>query len=194
MDILDYYNKNARNFAERTLTADMAESQNRFLKYLNKGDLILDFGCGAGRDSKFFLDQGYKVDSLDGSSKLVKIAQDYTGQPVILSTFEEFNTNKKYDGIWACASLVHLTLQDMLKTLQKLIKFLKEDGILYFSVRKGDFEGELNGRYFKYLSDNQLTYLLNQLENIKVLEIWTSKDSRVNQKNIWHNVILRKNG
>ena len=71
---LEYYNRNAADFTAGTLNVDFQENQNRFLKMLNRGDLILDFGCGSGRDTKYFLEHGMRVEAIDGSIELCRIA------------------------------------------------------------------------------------------------------------------------
>ena len=103
---LDYYNQNAQSFATGTVSVDFHETQDRFLKLLDKGSLVLDFGCGSGRDTKYFLEQGFYVDATDGSEEMCHIASNYTGIQVRRLLFEELDENKKYDGIWL--SLIHI--------------------------------------------------------------------------------------
>ena len=98
---LDYYNKNADEFVQGTLYVDFKQTQDRFLDKLPDGAYILDFGCGSGRDTKYFIDKGYIVDAIDGSEELCKIASDYTGVNVKQMLFEELEETEKYDGIWA---------------------------------------------------------------------------------------------
>lgn len=76
---LDYYNKNAKKFISGTISVDFGIVQNRFLDKLHPGAEILDYGCGSGRDTKYFLEQGCKVTAIDGSQKLCKLASEYTG-------------------------------------------------------------------------------------------------------------------
>lgn len=76
---LNYYNEKAQIFAAGTVSVEFTEMQDRFLRKLNLGAYILDFGCGAGRDTKYFLNQGYLVDAIDGSEQLCRIASKYTG-------------------------------------------------------------------------------------------------------------------
>ena len=105
---LDYYNKNAISFIEGTLHVDFSTLQNKFASYIEKGGSILDLGCGSGRDSKAFLEMGYSVVAIDGSQELCKLASKYIGQNVLCSTFQEYSPEELFDGIWACASLLHL--------------------------------------------------------------------------------------
>ena len=101
---LDYYNKNARSFAEATVDVDFYDTQKHFQKLLPEQGYILDFGCGSGRDIKYFLSQHFQVDAIDGSEELCRIASDYTGIKVKKMLFKELEEIEKYDGIWACSS------------------------------------------------------------------------------------------
>ena len=75
------------------------ETQDKFLNYLKSDAKILDFGCGAGRDTKYFLEHEYDVDASDGSIEMVKAASKLTGLDVKLLLFEDLNEKDMYDGI-----------------------------------------------------------------------------------------------
>lgn len=66
---IDYYNLNAKNFIENMQDVDMHLTQDRFLRLLDSNASILDFGCGSGRDTKYFVEKGYHVTATDGSAK-----------------------------------------------------------------------------------------------------------------------------
>lgn len=116
---LNYYNQNANQFVEGTLSVDFQQTQDRFLEKLTADAYILDFGCGSGRDTKYFLKKGYQVDATDGSEELCKIASAYTGISVRQMLFEELDAIKKYDGIWACLSILHLSKKTLMDVLKK---------------------------------------------------------------------------
>ena len=137
---LDYYNKNASSFAETTMDVDFHDTQKHFQKVLPEQGYILDFGCGSGRDIKYFLSQNFRVDAIDGSEELCRIASDYTGIKVKKMLFQELDEIEKYDGIWACSSILHLTQNELKTVLGKMVKALKRDGIIYTSFKYGDFE------------------------------------------------------
>ena len=109
---------------------------------------ILDFGCGSGRDTKYFLEHGYWVDAVDGSVELCRIASEFTGIEVRQMLFQELQEKEKYDGIWACASVLHVPKIELANILQKMCNAVKTDGIIYTSFKYGDFEGERSGRFF----------------------------------------------
>ena len=76
---INYYNLNAKNFIENTQNADMHLAQEKFLQLLPGSASILDFGCGSGRDTKYFLEKGYQVAATDGSAELCRLAGSFTG-------------------------------------------------------------------------------------------------------------------
>lgn len=159
---LDYYNKNAKKFISGTISVDFGIVQNRFLDKLHPGAEILDYGCGSGRDTKYFLEQGCKVTAIDGSQELCKLASEYTGIPVKHMLFQELNEKEAYDGIWACSSILHVPANELQDIIKKMTNALRAHGIIYTSFKYGTFEGERNGRYFTDMTEetylNQLVY------------------------------------
>ena len=155
-ETLLYYEKNAESFTDNTATVDMKDIQSRFLKELPEGAYILDLGCGSGRDTKAFLEKGYHVDASDGSEELCKKASSLTGIPVKCMLFQELEAVDVYDGIWACASILHLPKKDLADVLCKIAAALKKNGVLYTSFKYGSFEGMRNGRYFTDFTENSL--------------------------------------
>ena len=133
---LRYYEDHAEEFTANTIDADMKDIRSRFLTYLPEDARILDFGCGTGRDTKAFLDLSYEVAALDGSPSLCRIAGEYTGIPVQCMDFREYSSSEGeyYDGIWACASLLHLRRKDLFPVMQELGKAMKAGAVLNCSV------------------------------------------------------------
>jgi 2-polyprenyl-3-methyl-5-hydroxy-6-metoxy-1,4-benzoquinol methylase len=80
-----------------------------FLAHIPPGGRILDAGCGSGRDSLYFLRHGYKIDAFDASAKMCRLASNHIGQAVTQKTFKEVSNAAAFDGIWACAALLHET-------------------------------------------------------------------------------------
>ena len=105
---LGYYNKNFEIFSKDTFDVSMKKIQDRFSSYIREGGYILDFGCGSGRDTKYFLNKGFRVDAVDGSEKMCEIACKNTGIEVKTQLFSELDDINTYDGIWACSSILHL--------------------------------------------------------------------------------------
>lgn len=191
---LDYYNQNADTFFSGTVSVDFKQTQNRFLDCLNEGAYILDFGCGSGRDTKYFLEAGMKVDAIDGSEEMCRIASEYTGIKVQQMLFQELDVHDKYDGIWACASILHLPKNDLKIVLQKMATALKTHGIIYTSFKYGEFEGERNGRYFTDFTIDTFQTFIQDIEGLQIKEDWMTGDVRPGRgEERWLNLILQKN-
>lgn len=190
---LEYYNKNAGRFAETTIHVDFYETQKHFQKMLPEQGYILDFGCGAGRDTKYFLSQNFQVDATDGSKELCRIASDYTGIKVEKMLFEELEETEKYDGIWACSSILHLPKDELKTVFGKMAKALKRDGFIYTSFKYGDFEGERNNRYFTDFTEETFNSFIKTIDNLQLKEKWITGDVRPGRgEEKWLNVILQK--
>ena len=190
---IDYYNKNANQFIDNTSKVDFESHQNLFLKKLSEGAYILDFGCGSGRDTKAFLDKGYAVTAVDGSKELCILASQYTGIDVKQMMFQELNECEVYDGIWACASILHLSKDELLIVIAKMCKALKQDGIIYMSFKYGEFEGYRKGRYFIDMTEATFEKLIVSVTELVLEDQWISHDVRHERKSErWLNMILRK--
>ena len=190
---LNYYNTNAKDFIEGTLNVDMSEIRNKFLSYLPLDSHILDAGCGSGRDSLAFKEAGYKVSAIDGSYEMCKQTEQLIGQPVRQMVFQEIEDCGLYDGIWACATLLHVPQDEMADVFMRLSRALKPEGILYASFKYGDFEGDRNGRYFTDYTEERLATLLQGFPEFTQLDQFITIDQRPDREERWLNVILRKN-
>lgn len=190
---INYYDINAKEFVEGTLNVDFKATQDKFINKLPAKGYILDFGCGSGRDTKYFLARDFNVDAIDGSIELCKIASEYTNIKVCHMYFNELSIVNKYDGIWACSSILHLSLDDLVDVFKRMSKALKDEGIIYTSFKYGDFSGERNGRYFTDMTEDSFAKLIANVENLKVEEQWITADVRPQRGNEkWLNLILRK--
>lgn len=190
---INYYDTNAKEFVEGTLNVDFKVTQDKFINKLPAKGYILDFGCGSGRDTKYFLAKDFNVEAIDGSIELCKIASEYTNIKVRHMYFNELSIVNKYDGIWACSSILHLSLDDLVDVFKRMSKALKDEGIIYTSFKYGDFSGERNGRYFTDMTEDSFAKLIANVENLKVEEQWITADVRPQRGNEkWLNLILRK--
>ena len=190
---INYYDTNAKDFVEGTLNVDFKATQDKFINKLPAKGYILDFGCGSGRDTKYFLAKDFNVEAIDGSIELCKIASEYTNIKIRHMYFNELSIVNKYDGIWACSSILHLSLDDLVDVFKRMSKALKDEGIIYTSFKYGDFSGERNGRYFTDMTEDSFAKLIANVDNLKVEEQWITADVRPQRGNEkWLNLILRK--
>lgn len=190
---IDYYNQNAKEFVSRTIDADMHYCQNKFMELLNAGDYVLDAGCGSGRDSLFFLNHGYKICSIDASSELCKLAEEYIGQSVECVRFQDMKYEELFDGVWACASLLHLSKKELPIVLRKFYRALKEGGVMYASFKYGDKEEERSGRFFSDYHLDEIEKVFTECAGFELIEGFETEDVRVAYTGeTWVNVIVRK--
>lgn len=190
---LNYYNQCAEAYNETTLNIEFDSKREMLLKYLQPNAHILDLGCGSGRDSKGFLQKGYKVTAVDGSKELCKIASKNIGQDVICQLFNELDAVNEFDGVWACASLLHLPTNELKQTLKRVEKALKKDGYFYASFKYGDFEGKRDGRYFNDFTEVSFSTLLKEFPNLELQEVEVTTDVIPGRENVsWLNVIMKK--
>lgn len=192
---IQYYEEHAEEFAANTLGADMASIRSRFLVYLPKGCRILDFGCGTGRDSKAFQELGYDVTAIDGSEALCGIAQSLTGLPVRCLDFRDYTLEEGevYEGIWACASLLHLKKDELLPVMKELSQALTPGGAFYVSFKYGTYEGERNGRHFTDFTPEDFSEFLKNIPVLSVAEYWVTGDVRPGRGDErWLNIVLQR--
>ena len=190
---IDYYNQNTQTFIDGTLSVDFSVIQNMFLELLPANAHILDFGCGSGRDTKYFIDKGHQVDAIDGSIELCKAASEYTGIDVKHMLFHELNEVEKYDAIWACSSILHLPYDELVTVMEKMTIALKDNGLIYTSFKYGTFEGVRNDRYFIDMNEEKIDKLLQEVTGIAIEETWITSDVRPGRgEEKWLNLFLRK--
>lgn len=190
---LGYYDNHADEFYKSTVNVQFSTMQECFFGKLKKGSYILDFGCGSGRDTKYFLEKGCSVDAIDGSKELCKLASEYTGIEVKNMFFQELVEVDKYDGIWACSSILHLPIDELAQVMRKMVVALKENGIIYTSFKYGIFSGERNGRFFTDMTEETFAEFLSRIDGLEVEEQWTTSDVRPGRgEEKWLNLILRK--
>lgn len=190
---IQYYEKNAEQFINSTLNVNFTKTQDLFLSKLSNNAFILDFGCGSGRDTKYFLEHGFSVDAIDGSQEMCKYASKITGIPIKHMKFNELKAIDKYDAIWACSSILHLPYHELITVLKKMLKALKNNGYIYTSFKYGFFEGFRNDRYFTDFNEEKLAKLQQELPLFIVNEIWISTDVRPGREDEkWMNLILKK--
>ena len=199
MDTLDYYQRNAKEFFSQTINVDMQNVYQPFLEYLPKTHLsnqqkILDVGCGSGRDSVFFANQGFEVVAIDGSKSLIELAQQTDTrigwQCLRFDEIAKQSWQNQFTGIWACASLLHVPFDDLPKILNDLLSCLRPTGILYASFKYGNSERKKDGRFFCDMNEERWQLIENQLNNAKPLKFWQTIDNRKNLQDIWFNLIL----
>ena len=192
MDSIDYYERYANVYYENTVDVDMSEIRNKFLELLPENADVLDLGCGSGRDGKAFEEAGCYVTLLDGSAEMCKLAEITMGKEVLNMRFDEMDFKEVFDGIWACASLLHVPEEEMDQIMQKVCRALKPEGILYASFKYGEGEEYRNHRLFHDYTPQSLEEMMSRQREMEVLETWLSDDVRDGRDEKWVNILLKK--
>lgn len=189
-----YYDAHAVEFCGNTVGVDMSDLYVPFLQEIPDGGRILDAGSGSGRDSAYFFRNGYEVVSIDASNEMVAATSRLTGQRAFLMRFDEISFDTEFDGIWACASLLHVSRQDLPATLKKLAKALKAGGVCYLSFKYGDGERIEGGRFFSDMNETLFHALVATQPELESLRVWITDDVRNDRRGRqrWLNGIVRR--
>lgn len=190
---VEFYNNNSKEFFDSTVNADMTELYDEFLKHVKHGGKILDAGCGSGRDTLYFTKNGYNVLAFDASEEMVRLSSEYTGKQILKMRLQELNFQDEFDGVWACASLLHVGKSEIDDVLMRVIASLKVDGILFMSFKYGEGETIKGDRLFNSYNEESLRILLDRYEEIETMKIWKTKDVRPDRADeFWISALCRK--
>ena len=188
-----YYENQAETFFAETVDVDMAPLYARFLARVPTGGRILDAGCGSGRDALAFRRLGYTVTAFEASPTLAQMASEHCGLLVEVRRFQEIDWEDRFDGIWACASLLHVPMAELPEVLGRLGRALKPDGVLYASFKYGAGEREHGGRRFTDLDEEGLAALVGAVPALAVVETWVTGDRREGREGErWLNAVVAR--
>src|SRR4051794_16741323 len=169
----DWYDANAEHFAQRTLGNDMSDVYRPFLELLPAGGHILDAGCGPGRDAKSFCERGFRVTAFDASAAMVALCTRHASIPALHLQFDAVNFEAIFDGVWACASLLHVPREALPDTIRQLARALKPGGIFYMSFQSGEGERvEPDGRLFTNFSPAALRQMIDGIDDLDAIDLW----------------------
>lgn len=159
--INELYDAETRDFWDR-FPLDIVR---KFVELL-PSDEILDLGSGPGRDAVILRNHGLNVTCVDGSENMVNMTARL-GFNSVLSDLRVFDSpDKKYHGIWAYSSLIHLNFDEAKKLVGKLSDILKDGGVLFLGLIQGDGHDVINAagssftRYFEYYHHEKIMALV----------------------------------
>lgn len=190
-----YYQKNADAYTEETVGFNSHETcRQRFFELLAPNSLILDLGCGSGRDSRFFLENGHRVVAVDAVKEVADCAARYLTHPVRVQKAEDLSEIDCYDGIWAAASLLHIPESRIIAVFCNIIRALKPGGVWYMSFKSGVKDApETRQRFFSYYSLPRMRQLLDQVPQARIIDLNESSSLLRGKKQQWLNVLVMKN-
>lgn len=188
----NYYENNAERYAAETFSADMSEQYQSFLSLLKKGAKILDVGSGSGRDACYFQKQGYQVTALEPSKNLGREIRKVFSGEIVCSDIQNYRPTERYDGIWACSSLIHLQEEEVLQFFEKIDQYLNDNGIIYISGKNGLSTGKVeDGRFFLEFTEQLVEKILTVNKQLKLEQLWYTEDLNGRKGFRWLNVIFR---
>lgn len=189
---IDYYNRNAESYYWSTVAVDLDAIRKQFASYLPSEARVIDMGCGSGRDVMAFDNMGHNAIGLDASEELLKIAKERLEINAVTGDMIQWKAREPYDGIWACASLIHLTDTERKKFFDNLEFNLKKGGVIFISVREGIHTGvDPEGRYMNDCSEAELRAAL-EAAGCEILDVRRTSDAMERSSVHWLNVYARK--
>jgi 2-polyprenyl-3-methyl-5-hydroxy-6-metoxy-1,4-benzoquinol methylase len=187
-----YYDENADQYARQTMFLDLKHLYDPFLQQLPRGSRILDAGCGVGRDTRHFIEHGYIVVSFDASTEMVRKCREYPHAYCIKATFDGIQFKEEFDGVWACASILHLTRHEATDAVLRLSSALKPGGVLFLSLKEGEGHRTSEGRYFEYYSEKNVSDLYQRQGLLELLRLWKSTGTNGCDQADWLNLLLKR--
>ena len=189
---LNWYRENVEDFIANSGHVDMTMLYRKFLDQVSSGRYIMDLGCGAGGASLYFTQQGYQVLAVDGCSELCDYTRQRVGCEASVMRFEELDYTDAFDGIWACASLLHVRKDALPRVIRLIRRALKKSGVFYASFKYGKTERDKSGRVFSDFTEDSLRALLDEAGGFKDITLWTTNDARPGRTDErWINVLCR---
>jgi SAM-dependent methyltransferase len=190
---IGFYDENAEDFFQRSVDADMARGHADFTALAAPGGRILDAGCGSGRDSLAFARLGFRVTPMEASAKLAALASAHTGLPVEVMTFDQIAWREEFDGVWACASLLHVPRAELPAAVTRLRDALVPGGVLWMSFKYGAQERFANGRHFTDLDEAGAGPLIEAVGGLSLISLTVTDDSREDRPGErWLSVLCRR--
>lgn len=169
---LAFYRDHAQRFIDSTANLDLHELYHPFLSRLQPGAHILDAGCGSGRDGVAFVERGYKVTAIDAAPAMVAAARS-RGLRAELLPFQQMKYRQAFDGIWACASLLHVPHRQIPGVLKRFATALRPGGLLYVSLKEGHGEKTTpDGRFFSYFQPDEFEDALVATGHFEMIDTW----------------------
>lgn len=188
-----YYDENAEYYYAQTVGLDLCHLYAPFMTHIPDGGRILDAGCGSGRDSLYFKRHGYSVTAFDASKAMVRFSSELIGQAVLHLTFDEIAFEKEFDGVWACASLLHVPRSKAAETITRLANALKGGGVLYVSLKRSSGQQVMKGRTYTFYDEASLSVLLRNIGTLELIGPWGSQDTRADRGGEeWINVLAKR--
>jgi len=192
---IKFYDKYAKQYSDSTSLILLQYQLNQFISFL-QGKKVLDVGCGAGRDTAYFMEEKLDVIGIDAAEGMIKEAKKRVkkGKFKVMNFLELKFKDKSFDGIWCCAALFHLRKKDAGKAIKEFHKVLKDNGAIYITVKEGEGEKVLDSKYiakeprfYSFYKQAELEALLEK-NGFEILTAYPEETDNT----VWLNVFARK--
>jgi SAM-dependent methyltransferase len=192
-DTIRYYDKHADEYVRNTVGVEMDSLYKPFLNLIPDGGKILDAGCGSGRDTKAFLQRGYEVVAIDASKAMAEAAESVTGLSVSVLKIQDIEFQDEFDGIWACASLLHVPRPELNDVFERFDRALRSEGVCYASFKEGSGDRiDEKGRLFTDMNDKGIREIIGSHPLLEEVQLWHTDDLRPERQDRWTNLLVRK--
>jgi SAM-dependent methyltransferase len=189
---LKWYNANADAFAAGADGVDLVALRAPFIAELAPGAHVLDLGCGSGRDALAFEREGFRVTALEPSDALATRVEGLIRGAVLRTPIEALDLDAVFDGVWACASLLHVPRAETPDALSRVFRALVPGGVFYASYKRGEGERWEGGRFFNDQTEESLDALLAAV-GFERLRRWETRDARPERADtFWVNALARR--
>ena len=197
---IESYDKTVKDYVRLVDSLYPQKESKKFISLIKENSLILDLGCGPGRDSKIFSNKGYKVIGVDLSKEMIKVAK----QRVKTANFKVMDLRNMsfkdnyFDAIWANAIFMHISKKEISQAIKETLRILKKDGILYISIKEGKGEELLPDKryggvkkFWSFYQKNEFEKLLNE-SGFTILDSYIEKQDSSYATHPWIYIFCKK--
>lgn len=190
-----FYDREAVDYCRDTLGNDLGDLYPSLLNTVPAGGLLLDAGCGSGRDTLAFIRKAFRVEAFDASRPMARLATELTGVQVDVATFETWRgPPERYDGIWAFASLLHVARADLPTSVGRLTDSLRPGGHLFASFKWGQEDRvDARGRHYTDLTVPAARSLFDAVPGMRSVKVWRERGpTALDRDASWVYVLARR--
>ena len=190
---IEYYNKNSQNLCEKYDSVDLSILHKDLLNFFKNKKSLLEIGTGSGRDMNFMVDSGFDVIGIDGSEEMIKNSNinypKLVGKTILAELPDKLPSfDTKFDGLFAIATLMHFSINELNILLKKLIDLLYPNSPVFISV-SGYRDNKNSDRFFLELSKSEWIKVFEK-NSFKVIGVKENQDYTGRNIN-WYSFFLK---